>query len=128
MKKFMLLVAVLFFLLPCVADALEATWDPADPSDNVTSLTLFWQRGDLTGDVYNVPDSDGIAPLALDESWFEPGVEYHFWATFYNAVGPSENSNIATYTRPLSPGPPPANLPTVVHIVPGAPTTVIINP
>ena len=125
MKKAMLFTSLLFFLLPSVSQALEAVWDDPTLGDNVTSLTLFWQRHDGSGDVYNITDQDARAPLALDESRFEPGVQYDFWAVFRNANGPSPNSDIATWTRPMDVGPPPDKIPTHIYLPPGAP--VVIN-
>lgn len=127
MRKQITFIIVLFvFLIASYAYGLQATWDNYTDT-NAQTIVVFWQKADATGDIYNKAATGLNVPVPLTIEWFQPAVDYKFWAIAYSADGtPSEPSNIYTWQRPAGviPG---DHIPSTIYLGPANVTIKLEN-
>jgi len=121
---------IFFGILVCIfaaagyAYSLQATWD--DYSDtNAQKIVVYWQKADSTGEIYNKASTGLNLPIPLTIEWFQPAVDYKFWAVAYSAGGiPSEPSNVFIWQRPPAGIIPGDRIPSTIYL---GPATVTIR-
>ena len=125
MKK---LLAIAILLAASQAMALTASWQH-DGINTVGYTLWFWQTA-TPATVYNkTVTGSTIRNMSMSDDYFQPGVEYSFNMSAYNALGESARSTPnVKWTRNLPPYTAPADkVPSVLYMRPSGVDTVIIQ-
>jgi len=114
MKKLLVLMLV---LITSLASAATLKFDAS--TGDVTGYIVYYTDGAETWsqDIGNITETN-MSIFGLD-----PGTEYTFHVTAYNALGESGPSNTATYTRPVYA--PETNPRPFTLVIPGSPQIII---
>jgi len=98
------------------ASALTVAWDH-DLVGDPAGYTLYWQKTDGTGLLYNKTIDDvAIKQVDLDDGYFEPGTSYTFTATAFNGRAESAHSEELVYVIPEY-KPPVDHLPAILFLL-----------
>lgn len=114
-------------LFAATSFAATATWE--HDGVNTEGYTLYFWKSDAPATVYNKSVTGStVRTMTLDDNYFMPGVQYSFNMTAYNALGETERSETATWTRPGSAYSPPGDvLPSVMYMKPANIDRLVID-
>ena len=126
MKRLAIIFAILLF--SSSAMALTATW--THDGLNTLGYTLWFFKTSEPNNVYNksFPGST-VRSVSMSDDYFQPGVEYSFSVSAYNAVGESAHSAPAVkWTRAGTAYTPPTDkVPSTMYMQPSGVDTLIIQ-
>jgi hypothetical protein len=127
MKKLIIIITCLLLAASQADAATRLAWDH-DGTGPPAGFNVYYHDINAPATEYHQSISGAaVREWLLSNARLEPGKTYRFSVTAYNSMGESGRSNTVDWTQP-SYAPPADVLPPVVIVIPGASTTIRIDP